>query len=414
MKQIIKCGSLFTATDESVRENMAVAVEDGKITAVVPMQEADLTGAEVIDLTDKFVMPGLIDAHVHTNLSGEPSILHLFADGSEGALTITSLKNAQKDLMAGFTSIRDEGAFRFTDVAVRDSINKGLVIGPRMLVSGEPLTATGGHGDSHLAPYVTGATSLGLVVNSTSQGRKGARLNFKYGADQLKIMATGGVMSLGDDPKCSEMSLEEMKAIIDVAKARGRITSAHAHGSDGIKIAVRAGITSIEHGMLMDEECVELMASHGTYLVPTIIAAKAIVDKGVAGGLAPWMVEKGQMVLSGHKENLRKCRAAGVKVGFGTDAGTCFSYHGTQTVEFGLMVDFGFTPAQTLVAATRTNAQMMKWDDRVGTLETGKLADIVAFDRSPLEDIQVMNQVSFVMKDGLVCKKDGAPCVTLQ
>ncbi len=414
MKQIIKCGRVFTATDESVRENMAVAVEDGKITAVVPMQEADLTGAEVIDLSDKFVMPGLIDAHVHTNLSGDPSILHLFADGSEGALTITSIKNAQADLMAGFTSIRDEGAFRFTDVAVRDAIDRGLIAGPRMLVSGEALTGTGGHADSHMAPYVTGDTALGVIINSADQGRKAARRNFKYGADQLKIMATGGVMSMGDDPKCSEMSLEEMKAIIDVAKARGRITSAHAHGSDGIKIAVRAGITSIEHGMLMDDECVELMAAHGTYLVPTIIAAKAIIDNGVAAGLAPWMVEKTELVFAGHKDNLRKCREAGVKIAFGTDAGTSFSFHGAQTVEFGLMVDFGFTPAQTLVAATRTNAEMMRWSDRVGTLEAGKLADIVAFDRSPLEDIQVMNQVSFVMKDGVVCKKDGVPCVTLQ
>ena len=414
MKQIIKCGRVFTAVDESVRENMAVAVEDGKITAVVPMQEADLAGAEVIDLSDKFVMPGLIDAHVHVNLSGEPSILHLFADGSEGALTITSIKNAQKDLMAGFTSIRDECGFRFTDVAVRDAIQKGLIAGPRMLVSGEALTGTGGHADSHLAPYVTGDTALGAIINSPDQARKAARRSFKYGADQLKIMATGGVMSMGDDPKCSELSFEEMKAIIEVAKARGRITSAHAHGSDGIKIAVRAGITSIEHGMLMDDECVELMASHGTYLVPTIIAAKAIVDHGVEAGLAPWMVEKAELVLSGHKDNLRKCREAGVKIAFGTDAGTSFNYHGVQTVEFGLMVDFGFTPAQTLVAATRTNAQMMKWDDRVGTLEAGKLADIVAFDRSPLEDIQIMDQVSFVMKDGVVCKKDGVPCVTLQ
>ena len=414
MKKIIKCGSLFTAADESVQKNMAVVVEGSVITAVLPADKADTAGAEVLDLSDKFVMPGLIDAHLHTNVSGEPSILHAFVDGSEGAFTITSIKNAQRDLMAGFTSVRDEGGFRYTDVAVRDAIDRGMIVGPRMMVSGEALTGTGGHADSHLAPYVGGFTSLGRVINSADEGRKAARLNLKYGADQIKIMATGGVMSFGDDPKCSELSFEEMKAIIDIARAHGRITSAHAHGSDGIKIAVRAGITSIEHGMLMDDECVELMAQHGTYLVPTIIAAKAIVDNGAGGGMAPWLVEKAQLVLAGHKENLRKCREAGVPIAFGTDAGTCYNYHGAQTVEFGLMVEFGFTPAQALIAATRTNAVMMKWSDRLGTVEAGKLADLAAFDKNPLEDIEVMNSVSFVMKDGVVCKKDGAPCVTLQ
>ncbi len=414
MKKIVKCGGLFTGADESVQKDMAVVIEEGKITAVLPAAQVDAANAEVVDLSDKFVMPGLIDAHLHTNFSGQPSVLHALVDGNEGEFTITSIKNAQADLMAGFTSIRDEGAFGYTDVALRNAINKGLIAGPRMMVSGEALTGTGGHADSHMAPYVGGTNSLGRVINSAAEARKAVRCNFKFGADQIKIMATGGVMSFGDDPKCAELTYEEMRAAIEIAESHGRISSAHAHGSDGIKIAVKAGITSIEHGMLMDDECVELMASHGTYLIPTIIAAKAIVDNGSKAGMPGWMVEKAKLVLSGHKENLRKCREAGVKVGFGTDAGTSFNFHGKQTVEFGLMVEFGFTPAQALLAATKTNATMMRWAEEVGTIEAGKHADLVAFDESPLDNIDVMNEVSFVMKGGKVCKKDGVPCVTLQ
>lgn len=405
MKQIIKCGRVFTAVDESVRENMAVAVEDGKITAVVPMQEADLAGAEVIDLSDKFVMPGLIDAHVHVNLSGEPSILHLFADGSEGALTITSIKNAQKDLMAGFTSIRDECGFRFTDVAVRDAIQKGLIAGPRMLVSGEALTGTGGHADSHLAPYVTGDTALGAVINGPDQARKAARRSFKYGADQLKIMATGGVMSMGDDPKCSELSFEEMKAIIEVAKARGRITSAHAHAGDGIKLAVRAGVTVIEHATMADEEAREMMRQAGTWVVPTLSPGVSILRYGPEAGLPDWLVEKDREVVQTHASNVKKFFEMGIPLAFGTDCGTSFNYHGKQAYEFQLLHQAGIPAAETLAMATINAAKMMRMDDKVGSVEAGKLADIVAVDADPIADLSVMMHVSFVMKDGKIYKQ---------
>ena len=196
----------------------------------------------------------------------------------------------------------------------------------------------------------------------------------------------------------------EMKAILDVANSRGRISSAHAHGAQGIKNAIRAGITSIEHGMLMDDECVELMARHGTYLVPTIIAGQRINENGVAAGLPAEVVEKSVRCLQGHRENLRKCRQAGVKICFGTDAGTSFNYHGKQAYEFSLMVDFGFTVAQVLQAATATNAQLLGWQDKVGSVEPGKLADIAAFDGDPFDDISSMQRCSFVMKGGKVYK----------
>ena len=229
-------------------------------------------------------------------------------------------------------------------------------------------------------------------------------ITLKYGADQIKIMATGGVMSFGDEPGAPELTYEEMKAIIDVAASKGKITSAHAHGAEGIKIAVRAGITSIEHGMLMDEECMDMMAEHGTYLIPTIIAAHNIVVNGVASGIPAWAVEKAERCLENHYENLKKCMAKGVKIGFGTDTGTPFNRHGAQAFEFELMKKAGFTTEYILQAATRINAEMMKMDKQIGTIETGKLADIVAFDASPMDDIKVMANCSFVMKDGVVYK----------
>lgn len=404
MKKVIKCGMLFTSVDEQVHKDMAVCIDGNKITAVCPIAEADTQGAEVIDLSDKFVMPGLIDAHVHTSADGKGGGFGSSAE-TIGDVAFNSLVNAQRDLMAGFTTLRDECSNGFADVALRDAINAGKVTGPRMLVSGIAIGSTGGHADSHYAPHVTAGPVNALVIDSPDEGRKAVRYNFKYGADQVKIMATGGVLSFGDDPNASDLTYEEMKAILDIANEHGHISSAHAHGANGIKYAIRAGITSIEHGMLMDDECVDMLADTGTYLIPTIIAAHQIVTHGREGGMPEWAVQKAEQCLADHKDHLAKCRAKGVKIGFGTDAGTNFNEHGKQTLEFKLMVDYGFTPTEALIAATRTNATMMKWIDKVGTLEAGKLADVVAFDKNPLEDIEIMQQVAFVMKDGVVYKK---------
>lgn len=404
MKQVIHCGQLFTAVDGAVQKDMALCLNDEKIEKVCPFAEAETDGAKIIDLSDKFVMPGLIDAHVHTCADGAAGSFS--GDGDTiGDVAFKSLVNAQKDLMAGFTTLRDECSNGFADVALRNAINTGKVTGPRMMVSGIAIGATGGHADSHHSPHVSEAPVNGLIIDSPDEGRKAARYNFKYGADQIKIMATGGVLSFGDDPAASELTLEEMQAILDVAKERGRTSSAHAHGANGIKYAIRAGITSIEHGMLMDDECIDLMALSGTYLIPTIIAAHQIVANGREGGMPEWAVLKAEQCLAGHKENLRKCREKGVKIGFGTDAGTNYNEHGKQALEAKLMVEYGFEPAYVLQAITRVNAEMMRWNERVGTLEAGKLADVVAFEKSPLEEIETMQNALFVMKDGVIYKE---------
>lgn len=403
MKKVLKCGQLFCAKDESVQKDMAVVVEGNKIVEVAPAASVSTEGCEVVDLSAKFVMPGLIDAHVHVNMNGEPGSTYWMHTTSDGKMALISMLNAQDDLMAGFTSLRDESGVNFTDVALRDMINEGRVWGPRMMVSGVSLSSTGGHGDGHYNPGFVGG-NMASIVNSPDEARAAVRYTFKYGADQVKLMATGGVMSYGDEPGAPEMSYEEMKAAIDIANERGLLSSAHAHGAEGIKNAVRAGITSIEHGMLIDEEGMELMAKHGTHLIPTIIAAHRIVEHGVQGGIPQWGVDKAARCLENHYSNLEKMRKLGVKIGFGTDAATPFNFHGKQAFEFELMTRAGFTPAETLLAATKVNAAMMKWDSKVGSIEPGKLADLVAFDSSPLDDIKVMTNATFVMKDGVVYK----------
>lgn len=216
-------------------------------------------------------------------------------------------------------------------------------------------------------------------------------------------------MSLGDTPGAADLTYEEMRAAVEIAEAHGHTSSVHAHGAEGIKNAVRAGVTSIEHGMLIDEEGMELLAERGIYLIPTIIAAERICEGGKKGIIAPWMLAKAQQCLEKHQMNLQRMRQLGVKIGFGTDVGTALNYHGEQAEEFGLMVGCGFRPAETLLAATKVNAALLQMEDKIGSIEAGKYADIIAFGKNPLEDISAMLECCFVMKDGVVYKKGSKP-----
>lgn len=401
MATILHCGQLFTAENEQSLRNMAVMVVDGKVEKVAPIGEAAAWNGDVIDLTGKFVMPGMIDGHTHVCSSGRGSFDN--AQKLIGTCVFDAMELAEKDLMAGFTTIRDEGAQNFVDVSLRDAIAQGRAKGPRMVVSGMTLGATGGHSDSHYAPQYDLVTAL--IVNSPDEARRAARYTIKYGADQIKLMATGGVMSVGDEPGAQELTYEEMRAAIEIAEMHGKLSSAHAHGAAGIKAAVKAGITSIEHGMMMDDECIELMVKHGTYLIPTIIAAHQIIEEGPSIDLNPDFIEKAKRCLANHAANLERCRGAGVKIGFGTDAGTPCNYHGKQALELKLMRDVGFTPAEILLAVTRVNAQLLRMSDALGMVAPGMHADVIAMDESPLEDITAAQRVSFVMKAGIVYKQ---------
>ena len=404
-KTAIKCGKFYDGNKQEVQKNIVIFVEDKKIVDVQPLDKAgDMKGYDIVDLSDKFVTPGLIDCHGHLGMNGEASGTAMMPYDTIPKTTLKGLRMAQATFMAGFTSFRTSGDMGFSDVAIRDAINAGDYWGPRLMVPGPCLGTTGGHADTHYNPYIHEDWALGLVGDGPAELMRHTRYVIKHGADYVKFMSTGGVMSLGTTLGAQQMNLEEMKAIVETAEMYGCISGTHAHGTNGIKDAVRAGVTTIEHGMILDDECIELMVEKGTYHVPTIIAAHQIVVEGPKIGVADWAIKKAEVALDNHKKGFMKGRKAGVKTCFGTDVGTPFNFHGKQTYEFELMVGFGMTVFECLEAATKTASEMMRWNDRVGTVEAGKLADIVAFDGDPTVDIKAMNNCCFIMKDGAVYK----------
>jgi len=395
---------MFDSRTGEVLHDVVIFIDGDRIEEVIPAAAARFDGCEVIDLTGKFVTPGLIDCHVHLSSSGQ-------GNGDKrpyetfGVWALTALKDAQSDLMAGFTSLRVCGDRGFVSEAVRDSINCGEHWGPRLMTAGRSISTTGGHADDHFNPYIHDEvnTSDG-VGDGPAELVKCVRYNIKHGCDFIKFMATGGVMSRGTTVGAQQMSLEEMKAICDTAKMYGMITATHAHGTSGIKDAVRAGVTSVEHGMMMDEEGIQLMKEHGTTLVPTFIAAERILAKGREIGTPEWAIAKAKQVYERAAWGFARCIEEGIPVAFGTDSGTPYNFHGKQAYEFELMCSHGMSPVQALTAATKTASQLMRKQDEVGSIEKGKFADIAAFDGDPIADISAMARCTFVMKGGVVYK----------
>ncbi len=405
MKKAVKCGKLFDSQNCKVLEDKVVIIQDKTIYDVIDLREfAQEPDMEVIDLSDKFVTPGLTDLHVHSGMNGEGNDRMDLLHHTPAELTLYSLKNVQQDLYAGFTTLRDCGSQAFVSVALRDAINKGDFEGPRMFVSGYSLGSTGGHADSHYAPGVTCTAEEHPIIDGPDSARKAARFNLKNGADFLKFMSTGGVMSKGTTPGAQQLCDDEIAAIIEIANLYGVHTATHAHGTNGIKAAVRAGVTTVEHGMILDEEAIQLMLEHGTYLTPTIIAAERICVKGPEMGLTPWMVEKANQALSHHEWGFRQCLEKGVPITFGTDSATPYNYHGKQGYEFELLQRFGMDPHKALVAATMTNAKVLGVDKTQGSVEKGKVADLCAWSCDPMEDVKTMQNCLFVMKEGKVVK----------
>jgi len=400
----VHAGHLLDVKTGRILSDQLVVVEDGKITSTGPAAEVKApAGAVRVELPNATLLPGLIDAHTH--LTFDPKFGYERLAISVPREALIGAKNARVTLLAGFTTVRNVGASDFTDVALRDAINAGDVPGPRMLVSGPALSITGGHCDNNMLPFEYHATEDGVADGVTAVQHK-VRENIKYGSDLIKVCATGGVLSLGDNPQASQYTLEEMKAIVADAHRLGRKVAAHAHGAEGIRWAAEAGVDSVEHGSYIDDAGIAAMKEHGTYLVPTLYIGDWMIENAEATHLPAPLLAKAKEVIPAARKNIAHAFASGVKVAFGTDAAVY--PHGLNAHEFAVMVKLGLTPLQAIQAATLNAADLLGWSGKVGTLEPGAWADVIAVDGDPIKDVTTLEHVKFVMKGGEVVKNDYA------
>ncbi len=403
-RTLVRAGHLVDVRAGRVLDAQTLVVSGDRIVAVEPTaQVKEQPGDKVVDLGEATLLPGMIDVHTHLTDDTNFDPYHELST-SVAKSALIGARNAKVTLDAGITTVRNVGADGFADVDLRDAINEGLIEGPHMQVSGPPLGITGGHMDNNLLPEEYHATGDG-VADGIPAVQHMVRRNIKYGADLIKIGATGGVLSKGDDPQASQYTLEEMQAIVADAHRLGRKVAAHAHGAQGILWASEAGVDSIEHGTYMNDEDIKMMKAKGTYFVPTAY----LVDWVNKNAHLPAFYEKKMHDVSAvEKANAKHAIAAGVKVAMGTDAAVY--PHGLNAHEFEVYVrDFGMTPLESLRTGTVNAADLMGWSDRVGSLDPGKWADAVAVKGNPLEDITVLQHPIFVMKSGVVYRDDLHP-----
>lgn len=407
---VLKAARMFDGKSDALTKPGLVIVTDGKIASVGATASIP-AGAEVIDLGDATLLPGFIDAHTHLTVMFSDDYKQAALDRLQKPISeqaLDSSVNARVTLMAGVTSVRDVGSGEYLDAGLRNAINKNVVPGPRMLVAVHAIGATGGHCDE--TGYRAGVFGKETgpedgVINGPDQARYAVRLAHKYGATIIKTCATGGVLSLADAVDTPQLTQEELNAIVDEAHALRLKSAAHAHGAEGAKRAIRAGIDSIEHGTFLDDEALDMMKQRGTYLVPTLMAPQGIVEQIQKGlYIPPPILVKAQAAIAAAHQTFQKALAKGVKIGLGTDAGVY--PHGRNTEEFHQMVDLGMKPIAALKAGTSVDADLLGLADKIGTLEPGKLADIVAVPGDPVENIRQTEHVLFVMKEGVIYKND--------
>ena len=405
-RKLIYCGTLIDGVSNAARTQVTIVVEKNKITAVqngyIPPQSND----EMIDLKSKTVLPGLIDLHVHIENETSRDQIQKRMSMSSADIAYEAQKHAMTTLMAGFTTVRDMGGSG-VNISLRNAINKGLVVGCRIFTSGKTIATTGGHGDptNGWRPEVTFPDAVDDgVVNSAEEARRAVRQRYKDGADWIKITATGGVLSLAKNGKAPQFMQDEVDAVVQTANDYGFRVAAHAHGAEGMKRALRAGVTTIEHGTFMDDEAIKIFIQKGTYYVPTIIAGKSTADSAkIPGYYHPLVVPKALETGPYIQKTFEKAYKAGVKVAFGTDAGVF--KHGLNAKEFQYMTEAGMPIMEALKSATMVAAEVLEMKDQLGSIEVGKLADIIATDANPLTDVKTLMNVTFVMKEGVVYKK---------
>jgi imidazolonepropionase-like amidohydrolase len=404
----IRAARMYDGKSDRLVSPGLVVVANGKISAVGAKAQIP-NGAQVVDLGDATLMPGFMDAHTHLSMEFSPDWKQDRIDHFELSIperTLACVDRARSTLFAGFTTVRDLGGEEMIDIGLRNAIRKGKIAGPRMLVASHALSATGGHGDTtNVRKGLLAQESPDAIIDSPDAGRAAVRRNIKYGADLIKVHATGGVLSLADEVDTPQLTQAELDAIIDEAHALRKKVAAHAHGATGAKRAIRAGVDSIEHGSFLDDEAIAMMKAKGTYFVPTFLPLKFLGAR--LESLPPPTVPKAQAAIAHHSISFKNALAKGVKIAFGTDAGVY--PHGQNAQEFRYMVEAGMRPIDALKSSMSVDAELFGVADKLGSLEPGKLADVIAVPGDPVADIRQTERVFFVMKEGVVYRNDRSP-----
>ena len=376
-----------------VSEDQFIVVENTRIKEIGNSKKLPATSSvQQFDLSEHSILPGIIDCHVHFCIDSGPDPGEQVASDSDTMLILRMAKNARKTLEAGVTTVREQGAKNHIDFSFRRAVNEGLCSSPRLILSGQPICMTGGHG-----------WQFGREADGPSELRTAAREQIKAGADSIKLIATGGIITKGTEISSPQLSEEELRAGVEEAQKAGKLTSAHAQGTEGIKNATRAGVSSVEHAYFLDDEGIDLMLKHGTYLIPTSAAVKIVVEKGIEAGIPDWAVRKASSALESHIQSFKKAWAAGVKMAMGTDAGMPYNYHGDNLQELKAMVELGLSPMEAIIMATKHSAEFLGLSEILGTVETGKEADLLVVKGNPLEDISALTnheKIAFVIKGG--------------